>query len=91
MVFSQLIYFGVMFLFGMIMGLCLYGYNLYLGKFKLSSAIIAIMDVLWGLFFGCLGFYILLLLNKGQLRLYILLAVFLGWLCCYSFLSKFQK
>ncbi|MFW6270180.1 MAG: spore cortex biosynthesis protein YabQ [Bacillota bacterium] len=91
MLFNQVFTFSGMFLYGIIMGLLFDIYNkILVQRKKINSVLVDIFDVLWGLFFGLIGFLLLLFLNKGHLRFFVFLAIFSGWLVDYFIVKNIK-
>ncbi len=68
--------FIAMFLFGLVLAFCL---NIYIKiTANMKSFFVKLIDLIFGLAAGVIAFYILLFINWGQFRFYIILAILMG-------------
>ena len=86
---TQIYSFGAMCLYGVILAFAFDVYRRIAGKLeKAHKYFLNIGDLIFGVLFGVGGFIILVMVNWGDLRFYIFLAIFLGMLF-YLFVKKY--
>ena len=81
--------FLVMLLYGLLIGGVFNIYQYTLKKMKPIRIWIHISDVLMSLIMGLVGFVLLLYVNKGEFRFYVLLAIIMGFSLFYFFKRLF--
>ncbi|MFW5992044.1 MAG: spore cortex biosynthesis protein YabQ [Halanaerobiaceae bacterium] len=88
--FNQLKTFFVMLTFGIIAGAVFNFYQYILHSLKLKKIWINLMDIIISLVMGITGFGFLLLVNRGEMRFYVLLAILLGFSLYYILRKVFR-
>jgi spore cortex biosynthesis protein YabQ len=68
-----------MLLFGFFAGLFFRIYQSILHKWKIKRKVIHILDILFSILIGLAGFVLLIFINYGDLRFYIILAIIIGF------------
>lgn len=74
---------------GLFIGIFFDGYRVLKGKLSLHKLIVFFIDLAFGIISGVIAFYLLLLINHGQLRLVIPLFFVLGLIIYYLLFSKY--
>ncbi|MFP4016071.1 MAG: spore cortex biosynthesis protein YabQ [Halanaerobiales bacterium] len=88
---DQIKTFFCMLLFGISVGVLFNIYQVFIHRLKLKRFIIHITDVIFSLILGITGFLILININYGNLRFYVILAIVLGFICYYSLSNYIRK
>ncbi|MFP4660665.1 MAG: spore cortex biosynthesis protein YabQ [Halanaerobiales bacterium] len=91
---DQIKTFFCMLLFGVSVGLIFNIYQVFLHHVKPKRIIIHIIDVIISLILGVTGFLLLLNINYGNLRSYVILAIIFGFIIYYSlsnYICKIRK
>ncbi len=68
-----------MLLFGFCAGLAFRLYQAILHKWKIKRIIIHVLDIFFSILLGITGFLLLILINHGNLRFYVILAIVIGF------------
>jgi len=89
--FDQIRTFFSMLIFGFFSALIFNLYQLIIHRFKLRRFIIHISDILFSIIFGILGFLLLIEINHGNLRFYVILGIIIGFVIYYSLVNYLKK
>lgn len=80
-----------MLIFGFFTGFIFNLYQLIIHRFKLRRYIIHISDTLFSIILGIVGFVLLIYINHGILRFYVILAIIIGFAIFYSVVNYVKK
>lgn len=72
--------FFFMLIFGFFSGLLFNIYQRIVYRFGFKKSVLHISDLLFGILLGSLGFLLLICINHGNLRFYVILAIILGFI-----------
>ncbi len=89
MVINQFYTFIIMFVFGIVMGVCFDIYQQIVNTIK-NKFLLNTMDLLTGIIAGIAAFCVLLYVNWGAFRFYIIIAIFAGIICYFKMIKKFS-
>ena len=90
--FGQIITFSCMLFFGFIISGIYHFYSTYIRQWLINvSILVNVLDLMFGIITGLLGFFVLLKVNWGEFRFYELLAILLGVYLYYIIIQKRQK
>ncbi|MFW5998790.1 MAG: spore cortex biosynthesis protein YabQ [Bacillota bacterium] len=77
--FSQIHSFSAMVVYGIFLAFSFDIYRYIIDNVKkISRHLVKVGDIIFGIFSGITGFFILLMVNWGNLRIYVFIAIFLG-------------
>ncbi len=88
---DQIKTFICMLIFGFFTGLIFNLYQFIIHHFKLKRFLIHISDTLFSIILGILGFLLLIYINHGILRFYVILAIIIGFAIYYSVANYVKK
>lgn len=88
LLFDQIRTFLFMFLFGFFSGFLFNIYQKIIDRCKIKKFLIHISDLSFSILLGILGFLILVFLNNGNFRFYVILAIILGLGVYYTLMKK---
>jgi len=89
--FDQIRTFFYMLIFGFFSALIFNLYQFIIHRYKLRRFIIHISDTFFSIILGILGFLLLIYINNGNLRFYVILAIIIGFVICYSLVNYLKK
>lgn len=83
---DQIRTFLFMLIFGFVVGMTFNLYQIILHRFNFKRFIVHISDIIFSLILGVSGFILLICVNHGNMRFYVILAIILGF-CIYNYLA----
>lgn len=87
----QLYTFLVMTGLGFVLGLIFHLYQTFIKKAGISKKWLPVMDIIFGILTGLLGFSVLLYANYGDLRFFVIISILLGLLLYFYTARKLIK
>lgn len=88
---DQIKTFFSMLLFGFFSGFIFNIYQIILHRFRFKRFIIHIFDIVFSVLLGVSGFILLIYINNGSLRFYVILAITIGFLIYNSIVHRIRK
>ncbi|AZO93130.1 hypothetical protein GM661_16110 [Iocasia frigidifontis] len=88
---QQLYTFVMMFLLGILIGIGFILYQYLLNRINLKSIYMNILDLFFSIIAAVVGFLVLIYANWGELRFFVILSMFLGFISCMGFKKVIRK
>lgn len=88
---QQLYTFVLMFLLGIFIAVGFILYQYLLSRINIKAIYINILDLFFSIIAAIMGFMVLIYANGGELRFFVILSMFLGFISCIGFKKLIRK